>query len=327
MKTKPLLTILVPTYNRSENLAVLLRALHEEVAQLDTVTVFVSDNASTDSTPLVVDRVAKEWPNFASFRHPENIGADENFLHCVRSVQTRWLWIIGDDDLPKRGILSSVIQLLEEKEPALVYMQSEWVDRVCSPDQGELVQSLNIRQLNALSFASTVHTWLTYISAMVIDKRRLTDVIDMRAVDRYNRTSLVQLGWILPLLMTDGPFFYVKNKCVLATSGNTGGYQVFKVFFQNFPQIIDNFFGKDSSIGKSILKPHFLDYLPRLAWNLRFKNIGKFQKEDLPTNWSNAIGKNYYRQLLVRPIIALPRPLAWPFYIFAQFLRRLNKTD
>jgi abequosyltransferase len=324
MKIKPLLTILVPTHNRSDNLDVLLQALREEVANLDTVSVFVSDNASTDSTALVVDRSANGWPNFASYRHSQNVGADENFLHCVRSVKTRWLWIIGDDDLPKRGVLSKIIQILQEQEPALVYMQSEWINRVDSPDQGDLIESLKLKQVNAVTFASLVHTWLTYISGMVVDKKRLIENLEGHSIERFNGTSLVQLGWILPLLNTEGPFIYIENKCILATSGNTGGYQVFKVFFQNFPRIIDEFFGCGSSFGRSILKPHFMDYLPRLAWNLRFQNIGNFQKEDLPASWNNAVGSNYYRQSLVRPILTLPRPLAWLFYIIAQFLRRLK---
>ena len=48
---RPLLTIAIPTYNRSEDLAGLLEVLEPQLAEFPQVEVLVSDNASTDDTP------------------------------------------------------------------------------------------------------------------------------------------------------------------------------------------------------------------------------------------------------------------------------------
>ena len=95
----PLLTIIVPTYNRSAKLAILLTTLREESASVaNEVVVQVSDNFSSDDTQNVITQAVEDWPCMSSYRHSTNIGAERNFCHAVDLVKTRWFWIIGDDD-------------------------------------------------------------------------------------------------------------------------------------------------------------------------------------------------------------------------------------
>lgn len=170
----PLLTVIVPTYKRSANLEILLRTLREETrAVRDEVVVYVSDNCSPDDTAEVVERWSKQWPGLRAHRHTSNAGAENNFYHCVRSVQSRWFWIIGDDDLPKRGVVAKIVKLLREREPALVYLESEWIRDILSPDQGDPVGELRVAELNALNFASKVNVWTTFISGTIVDRDRL----------------------------------------------------------------------------------------------------------------------------------------------------------
>src|ERR1700761_1591163 len=108
--TRALLTIVVPTYNRRDNLALLLRALQPELAPLrESVAVLVSDNASTDGTQALTQEMQAQWPELVVQRHPANLGPDGNFASCVARVDTRYFWIIGDDDLPKRGVVAKLV--------------------------------------------------------------------------------------------------------------------------------------------------------------------------------------------------------------------------
>lgn len=323
----PLLTIIVPTYNRSTNLDLLLRTLREETVSLaDDVVILVSDNASQDNTPAVVAGASAGWPALVSYRQASNVGPDNNFCHCVRAVRTRWFWIIGDDDLPKRGTVAKVLALLREREPALLYMQSEWLSLVQSSDQGEAVGALKVIDVDALAFAKVLHTWVTFISGLVIDRERLERALDGQAIDRFNGTSLVQLGWVLPLFETEGPFLIVKNRCILATSGNTGGYKVLTTFCINFTEIVNEFFSENRRFVRSILSRHIAYYLPGLIWKVRFSNIGNFLPEESDALVKQRLGDYKLFWALVWPIMTLPRALAWPFYAVARLLSRLSRT-
>lgn len=325
--SQPQLTIIIPTYNRSANLDLLLRSLREEMALLsDDVVVLVSDNASTDDTPAVVAGAAKGWPALVSYRQASNVGADNNFCHCVRAVRTRWFWIIGDDDLPKRGVVTQVVALLREREPALIYMHSEWLSPVQSPDQGGPIGPLQIAEVDALTFAKVLHTWITFISGLVIDRGRLETALNGQPIDRFNATSLVQLGWVLPMFKTTGPFIILKNRCILATSGNTGGYKVLTTFCVNFPKIINEFFADCQPFTRAILSRHIQNYIPGLIWQVRFAQIGQFLPEDSHAIVKQQLGDHPLFWVLIWPIMTLPRKLAWPFYAFARLLSRLTRT-
>lgn len=321
----PILTIVIPTYNRSTNLLTLLNALSEETASVENdVVVYVSDNCSPDDTAIIIANTKKEWPRLLSYRHQANIGADLNFLHCVENVNTRWFWILGDDDLPKRGVVSKIVRLLRERHPALIYMNSEWVSSVTNAHQGQAVDEFRIADLDALSFASHVSTWFTYISGLIIDKEALSNSLHEHYIDRFNGSSLIQLGWILPLLHTNGPFLYVYNKCILATSGNTGGYQVLRTFFINFPNIITDSFPASPNIWKSIMDYHVNEFLPSLAWQVRFKNIGNFHKESSIDIINKGLGSYPQYWIFIWPILTLPKYIATTSYVLFIFISKLK---
>ena len=262
-----ILTIIVPTYNRAAHLAVLLSALRSELRGLESlVEVLVSDNASTDTTPEVTAAAASDWPALSIQRHDINIGPEGNFLSCLPRVSTRFFWIIGDDDCPKRGVLPKVVQLLTARKPALIYMQSEWVNPLLGPDQGQAVGNLRVSELTALQFAKALHVWVTFISGMVVDKDCLPSVLGDHGINRYDATSLVQLGWVLPLLRSEGPFLFISDSCMLATKDNSGGYGLLTVFGVNFTRIVNETFGANHQLSRALIDGNITQYLPGLIW-------------------------------------------------------------
>ncbi len=321
----PLLTIIVPTYKRSANLAVLLQTLREETSTIgEDVVVQVSDNCSPDDTPQVVARIAEGWPALRGHRHATNIGADRNFCHCVEAVQTRWFWIIGDDDLPKRGVIAQMVGLLRERQPALLYMQSEWMNPVRNPEQGERVGTLRVSELDAESFARALHIWVTYISGMVIDRERLDLVLQAQPIDRFTGSSLVQLGWVLPLLKAQGPFIFVKDRGVLATTDNSGGYPLLTVFCVNFPRIVNDIFGKASPLSQALLGSAMSKFLPGRIWAARTSTSGAYSAEDPWKEMRHQLGDKWMYWILLMPIGRLPMYLAQPLYQSWRILNRLR---
>ncbi len=278
-----LLTIIVPTYNRATLVERLLLGLKLELLGLeDEVAVLVSDNASTDQTAQIVNRIAADWPALLTQRHPVNLGADNNFCGCVEGVTTRYFWIIGDDDLPKRGTLSCIVELLRTTSPALVYMEHAWVRDIMDIDQGDPMAQLHAESMDALEFSRRVHVWFTFLSAVIVDRTRLLETASMPAIRRFTGTSLVQLGWIFPLLKLDVPFVYVSDCCVLATKDNSGGYPLVTVFGVRFGRIVREVFGRDSLLGNALLNGTFLRFLPGIIWRAR---AGDFKQHHVEDPW------------------------------------------
>ncbi|HTQ35602.1 MAG TPA: glycosyltransferase family 2 protein, partial [Steroidobacteraceae bacterium] len=313
--TTPILTILVPTYNRSKHLEILLRNLREEVRPVAAdVVVYVSDNGSSDDTAEVIARSREDWPELRANRQANNT-AERNFVHCVRAVETRWFWFIADDDLPKRGVVAQIASLLRQHEPTLLYMQCEVMRPVTGPDQGRRVDALRVTELSARHFARRVHVMFTFISTMVVDRERMYQSIDGQPIDRFDNTGVVQLGWVLPPLRVPGRFLFVEDRCLLATAGNNGNYAVLRIFGCNFQWVVREIFSGSARlkrIGEVVITRTSIAYLPNLVWELRRGTLGKFDRgERVAAAMQAQLGRSLAYHLLVRPVEYLPAPLAW----------------
>ena len=96
---KPLLTIAIPTYNRAACLKDLLSALADQLKDEPRVELIISDNASPDETPSVVQDFVARGLQVRYIRNAQNIGPDANFLQCFEAARGKYVWVFSDDDL------------------------------------------------------------------------------------------------------------------------------------------------------------------------------------------------------------------------------------
>ncbi|WP_148294366.1 glycosyltransferase family 2 protein, partial [Azospirillum sp. B506] len=153
----PLLSIVIPTYNRGSFLAALLTELARQSACLPagTVEVVVIDNASSDGTSAVCRDIAAELPCFRYIRNPVNIGADENVLRCPQAGRGEWLWIFGDDDILHDGALARIVGLLGETAADMVLLNYRQVHR-----DGLTVLAERVCPLDGDMFLPSLGKWL-----------------------------------------------------------------------------------------------------------------------------------------------------------------------
>ena len=94
---KPLITTIIPTYRRPEMLHRAIKsALNQTFRNLE---VCVYDDASEDETASVVAELQKEDSRVKYFRHPKNIGGDENYVYGLSQVDTPFFSFLADDDV------------------------------------------------------------------------------------------------------------------------------------------------------------------------------------------------------------------------------------
>ena len=98
------LTIVVPTYNRSEMLGRALRGLLNQTLPAKQYEIVIVDDGSTDSTPQVVAEIgAPEW-RLRYFRQ-ENRGPAAARNHGVREARGEIILFTGDDCIPDERLL------------------------------------------------------------------------------------------------------------------------------------------------------------------------------------------------------------------------------
>lgn len=306
------LSITIPTYRRAAHLAQLLDALVVELAGLeDRVEVLVSDNASPDDTPAVCAGFARRFPTARIVRNAENLGADRNMIQCFTLATGGYVWILGDDDIPKAGVVAKLLALLDTETPDLMVMTSEWYPVIKSAHQGPAVTALDYRRLDRRAFARATHVWLTFISGVIVRKATLARTEQPVDLMRFVDTSVIQLGWILPALAIGERLIHVTSPCVLATGGNTGNYAVLKTFGANLPRAAADVFGRGTPEWRAVVGRTVLQYLPQLVWNVRTAQAGNFSATERPWREMAAeLGRFPLFWLLVLPVGVAPKPLA-----------------
>lgn len=134
-----LLTIAIPTFNRAARLDRQLAWLDRNIERLESqCAVIVSDNASTDSTPQICEKwrstLAARGVEVHVVRNPSNIGPLGNIASCITKTESRFVWVIGDDDeIPDEKLAWIVMRLHADPELASIVLNFEGVGKTVYP--------------------------------------------------------------------------------------------------------------------------------------------------------------------------------------------------
>ena len=236
----PILSLCIPTYNRS---ALLGEALDAIVGQLDAdataqVEIVIADNDSPDDTEAFVTRFQAAHPDapIVYFRQPQNLGGDANVNTLLKLAHGDYLYILSDDDILLPGAIAKLLTSLRADPP---------YDAVClnlctfanTPDQASapifaLPQDQVFRGREAsLAFLST---WLTFLSAMAFRRERIANKDYADKIGSYFLHSHAFVDALSPngiMLVTAEPFLAVR-------SNNTGVYSFFQTFLTRFANVL-----------------------------------------------------------------------------------------
>jgi len=122
---QPLLSICIPTYNRSKFLAELLDSIVSQFAMRDIhkyIEIIISDNASVDDTTATVEAYQKKYKNIYYYKNESNIGAPRNVCFALNQGTGKYLWVIGDDDIFAPFALDQVLSKLKDEDYGAVLL-------------------------------------------------------------------------------------------------------------------------------------------------------------------------------------------------------------
>lgn len=115
-EARPLITIGVPTYNRSVFLRKCLAAIFDTIGEDPQFEILVSDNHSEDETAELVLNYSAKYPNLTSIRNSENIGGAQNFQQVYNRARGLYVFSCGDDDYYPIGALYKLIDVVRQNQ-------------------------------------------------------------------------------------------------------------------------------------------------------------------------------------------------------------------
>lgn len=241
---KKILTIFIPTFNRSNILDETIFRFIQEITSNNLerfVDFLVGDNASSDNTVLV----AKKY-GVNVYSNEENLGITRNILRGLSLISSEFVWIFGDDDVVAPKFLESVInELLSDRSDNLdaLYLPSQAMkDR---KKVNEYSQQLRRKAYIYLDFqlrqdvkknVMLLGSDAGFISSHIF---RLTTI--MRAIKKYDSDSkLLNNNYYNKLLTYD--IYYngdVKkvDSVVVLQDISSGSY-----FSNDFPSVLKTYF-------------------------------------------------------------------------------------
>ena len=267
-----LLTIAIPTYNRSACLDLCLGQLTKQLATCGgDIEVIVSDNCSTDETPTVAAKYVASCSHIRYIRNRENIGAENNFIQCFEQADSTFFMLLGDDDVLLDNGLDYLLEIIKREPCSSIFLRAA----VFFDDFRTELASIDMNRTYTVykdpqEFIKRVNIDATFISSNIINKSMLPEDTDIR---RFNGTYLVQLGWIFPSMINADRCIYVDRAILAGKAFNSGGFRFFDIFAVNLNKIIEYFRrnGMQPATYNFFMQKLLTDFYPHRIYTIRAK--------------------------------------------------------
>ena len=125
MSNLPLVSICIPTFNQEDYIEKTIKSIFNQ--RIDDIEIIVLDDASTDNTFQVVNRLFKGDSRATYIRHERNLGGwGNNTLALKQGVGKYRLWLHGDDWLLPNHLISHIEILERNSHCVLAYSPCYW---------------------------------------------------------------------------------------------------------------------------------------------------------------------------------------------------------
>ena len=217
-----MLSVCIPTYNRDSFLAESLELLISRIGYRG-IPIYISDNCSTDNTKDVVEQFLKRYPYIYYEKNIENLGYQRNFEKALKLSNTKYKWVMGDDDYFE-GDIDEILEALEFDYSLVV------LNRI-------IKKGINFRSDEIITdpnyLLGKYGGHLTYICTLIIS----AEMIEPFNFSKYYNSNFIQLGMIFEYFaIYPCKVFCLHNNQVrgLPTRANTYSNQYFEIFIINF---------------------------------------------------------------------------------------------
>lgn len=278
-----LLNISIPTYNRPDFLRKCLMSILTSVRNLNIedrvlVSVYVTDNSSSDSSMHIVENPIFKELNLYYKRNFENIGSDRNIALCYLYEDAKFVMILGDDDFLSKNSLRNLIPLLKRGEYSIYFLRAYGLTSNEKESRDDRVRGMRVfNSIGEIVLERNID--LAFISNMIFRRCDYTEV----EVGKGIGTSLVQLSLVLNIARKcQGKSLYVDADFIMATRNNTDSYNPVDIFVTNyFNVLLENVNGDLNSVLPALRTRMMHSFYNRSIAQYMRKNMTPLPEESL----------------------------------------------
>ena len=271
-----LLAICIPTYNGGNKLAENLRQLIPQ-AKKSQIPIFVSDNHSTNDTIKILQEMQKQYQYLFYYEQESNKGFCKNYDYVLRMANTKYRWLLGDDDIILGGALDFLMKLVQNDYSFIIV--NGYADKNAS-----LVRIIKTPQKVYHDKNDILHDlgdYMSWITSTIYSAESLKTIDISRHKDGDNAfphlieifaflacTGDISLCWI------DELFIRPNNDSCTYTD------KIFKIFIDDWYYLYNNFQSYSKSSRDSFLlglKKHNSAINWKTLINLRRQNLYNYQ--------------------------------------------------
>jgi glycosyltransferase involved in cell wall biosynthesis len=289
-----LFSISIPTYNRAEYLDRCLKSIINQININALVIINVYDNDSKDNTEKVVKKYQNQYKGLHYLKNQNNIGPDLNIGQCYYTSTSKYTLVFGDDDVFLEGALEYIFKILNsDTEFGLVFLNYYHFKHDFLIENPE--QRINSKKktyiFNNTDIVKIAGFRIGFISSCIVN----TKAINKLELIENAGTHFNHLYPILKSCTLGYDNLYIKDFKIAQQIDNFSKLDVFKVFANDYYEVIVQNLGKNDKAVRSIENELIVKILPSWIQEARKNNI-----VDLSNNLDSIhfISDNYKRRLI-----------------------------
>lgn len=253
----PLISIIIPTYNRSFLLDRAIKSIINQTYQ--NWEIIIIDNNSTDDTDLVLEKYKEEKIVVKKINNEGIIAKSRNL--GIKFAKGKYIAFLDSDDWWENKKIQVCMQMFENSNIDLIYHN-------CFISGKNKKKRSNCRKLNFNHYEDLVVNGNTIItSSVILNIKNITE--NLFFSEEIKKTGWEDYDLWLRLAKLGCKFSFIK-KCL-------GNYHFGDDNFDNPKKILENI----DSMYESIFKKYLLDYPARQIWWTNYtKGIAYFNLND-----------------------------------------------
>ena len=285
-----ILTISIPTFNRSNYLNKNLSFIHQQCSEEQNFELIVIDNASTDDTNDVVNKYQNMGLSITYIRNAVNLGSHDSIAKGYLLAKTSYVLVLGDDDFLIPGSIECIIKILEKKPIGLIYMNSKSFTDINYLPKINSIRNINYYIYNDNSIIKLMNLDVAFISSLIINKNYISKTL----LYKFINGSFNQCTASLSAIEGDLPIVYIPNIMFLQRAMGQNDVS-FKSFFDtfciNFIDFIESFYEVDTYIKNYLTNYILIQIIPNYLYQYRISTSKDESKKMF--NYLNKRFSNY----------------------------------
>lgn len=298
MDNNPLVSILIPVYNREFIIEeTVISALEQTYANFE---IIIVDNCSTDKTWEVISRLAKKHDKMKIFQNDTNLGPVRNWEQCINHATGEYGKILWSDDLIDKEFLSKTLPLFSENVGFVFTPRDTFNKNKEIVDSGDFLYDSGVypaeKYIDGILLSEKVipvSPGCAIYKMDVLKKHLLINIPNEKNID-FSKLGAGNDLLLFLLAFQDYPYYgYVNEKLSLfrdhegSISINTGNNKLSFLYMYAKAYFIDVYKGNISTKTIENFNAKIKILLMRLPDNIYgFKNIQDFYKTNPITSYS-----------------------------------------